>query len=302
MKTKITSLALLLIIFTVVSCKKDKVSSVDDDCDETNISTAAILNHGLGAIETPEYIYKSLPVYMPDENYYRGTKPATYIQKHPPVGDQGASQTCGGWAIGYAGRSIAYRASHPSSSWGNGINVFSPAYVYNSLNNGSCNVGLTAPAVFNLFQNDGICTWSKKPFVAGQCTPAPNSQMNNNAANYKIAANSWGTIPFPGNSSTLTQTINAIKTNLVAGNAVVVLLKIEHYYDHLGKGKILKKFNAASVRGNHFNTIIGYNQSKRYFILQNSWGTDWATNGLAYVSYDMITSGAWMELYYMNKQ
>ena len=34
---------------------------------------------------------------------------------------------------------------------------------------------------------------------------------------------------------------------------------------------------------NHALQVIGYNKTGNYYILKNSWGTDWGMNGYAYV-------------------
>ena len=287
------------ITITTDSCKKETITPVKPSAPE---AVFGFENHGMGAVVTSPEIYAALPVYNFDENS-RPVQPLTYTQLHPPVGDQGQSEACAAWAIGYAARAIAYRASHTSSSWTNTTNKFSPEYVYNSLNGGSCSAGLTPASIFNLFKNMGVCTWSKMPFVAGQCSPQPTAAMNANAANYKIANQSWGTIPLPGNNNAALATcVNAIKTKILAGNTVIVALKVETNYDHLGNNQVMTQYNPATIRGNHLNVIVGYNETGRYFVLQNSWGTSWATGGLGRISYDVIKTGCWYELYYMNKQ
>lgn len=287
------------ITITTNSCKKETVTPVNLANPET---ASGFENHGLGALVTSPEIYASLPVYDFDENS-RAVQPLSYLQPHPPVGDQGQSEACAAWAIGYAARAIAYRASHASTTWSKTKNIFSPEFVYNSLNGGNCNVGLTPTSIFNLFKNQGVCTWSKMPFVVGQCTTPPTPAMKANAAIYKIANQSWGTIPLPGNNTAaLGKCVNAIKTKILAGNTVVVALKVETNYDHLGSNQIMTQYNPATIRGNHLNVIVGYNETQRYFILQNSWGKSWASGGLGRISYDVIKTGCWYELYYMNKQ
>lgn len=287
------------IIITSNSCKKESTAMVNSAAPQT---TAGFIHHGLGALVTPQDVYASLPVYDFEENS-RAPQPPTFMQLHPPVGDQGDSETCAAWAIGYGARSIAYRQSHSSSSWSKSTNLFSPEYIYNSLNGGSCSAGLTAPSIFNLFKTQGVCLWNKMPFVAGQCSPQPSPLMKANAANYKIANQSWGTIPLPGNNNAaLAQCVKAIKTKILAGNSVVVGLQVEGNYDNLGNNQVMTQYNPATIRGNHFNVIVGYNEPNRYFILQNSWGTSWATGGLGRISYDVIKTGCWFELYYLNKQ
>ena len=38
------------------------------------------------------------------------------------------------------------------------------------------------------------------------------------------------------------------------------------------------------------NTIYGYDNSKKVFLVENQWGTSWGNAGLYYISYSMFTS------------
>ncbi|GAI68193.1 unnamed protein product [marine sediment metagenome] len=42
--------------------------------------------------------------------------------------------------------------------------------------------------------------------------------------------------------------------------------------------------------GGHGVALVGWNDTDRYFILRNSWGTNWGINGYCYYSYDLIKS------------
>lgn len=48
----------------------------------------------------------------------------------------------------------------------------------------------------------------------------------------------------------------------------------------------------APSRGGHAMLIVGYNHAQEYFIVKNSWGSDWGHNGYAYLSYDYIRTYA----------
>jgi C1A family cysteine protease len=40
--------------------------------------------------------------------------------------------------------------------------------------------------------------------------------------------------------------------------------------------------------GNHAMTIIGYDDTKKMFKIQNSWGKDWGDHGFCYMPYDVL--------------
>jgi len=50
---------------------------------------------------------------------------------------------------------------------------------------------------------------------------------------------------------------------------------------------IVPKPNIATekLQGGHCMNIIGYDDSKQWFICANSWGTSWGNNGLCFIPY-----------------
>jgi C1A family cysteine protease len=46
--------------------------------------------------------------------------------------------------------------------------------------------------------------------------------------------------------------------------------------------------NPAPSVGGHAMLIVGYNRLKNYFIVKNSWGSDWGHDGYAWISYEYI--------------
>lgn len=42
----------------------------------------------------------------------------------------------------------------------------------------------------------------------------------------------------------------------------------------------------------HVMTIVGYDHGRQMFRVKNSWGSDWADSGYAWVAYDMVTRAA----------
>jgi len=87
------------------------------------------------------------------------------------------------------------------------------------------------------------------------------------------------------------QNESEIKQTLVSGAAVSFGFNV---YDSFfgswdrttGIMPIPKK--SESLQGGHAVTIIGYDDSKRCFLIQNSWGTDWGLNGKFWMPYSFL--------------
>ena len=84
---------------------------------------------------------------------------------------------------------------------------------------------------------------------------------------------------------------NYIEKVLASGRPVVTGLKVA--WDGLEAsetGTIRTRFdkdgNAASSSAGHAMLVVGYDSSQRFFIVKNSWGTDWGDKGYCYVDYD----------------
>ena len=61
-------------------------------------------------------------------------------------------------------------------------------------------------------------------------------------------------------------------TNSVANNGIVPL----------------PNTNIEQLQGGHCMNLIGFDDSKQWFICANSWGTNWGNKGLCYLPYSYI--------------
>lgn len=82
-------------------------------------------------------------------------------------------------------------------------------------------------------------------------------------------------------------TIENIKDKIRNNIPVICGVWVDENYYRLNKlnfwwepNKLTKKY------GGHAQTIVGYNDEKRYFIIENSWGTSWGKNGICHVPYN----------------
>ena len=226
---KLTAVLALILIVFISSCKKDTKSSIIPTPPINNIS------YSLGCEMLPASEYAKIEQAKP---ITLKTLPASVNLVVPPVGNQGSEGSCVAFGTTYAGRSINWQAAHPGV-WSNTANVFSPEYVYNQIKiNASCGSGSYVTSGLNLLKTKGACKLSTMPYVDGQCSLAPNSAQNTDAANYKIAG-----------YSTLPPVAATIKTYLAAGKPVIVAGPVNNAYMYLANNAILGNFVSPSLGG-----------------------------------------------------
>lgn len=211
--------------------------------------------------------------FLPEEDYQKidlakkvpAAKASYKYLTTPNVGNQGPDGACVGWGVGYSARSIMTGAR----------TYFSPAYIYNQIKLGDCSAGSYISTALNLVRNEGVCTWSYMPYQAGDCYTQPNYNQRRNASYYKVSGYSRVSI-----------NVSSIRNQIAYGRPVVVGGPVDSYFMNLGYNRILTY--ASGSGGGHCYTVVGYNDDYRCFLIQNSWGTSWATNGYGWISYDII--------------
>ena len=81
--------------------------------------------------------------------------------------------------------------------------------------------------------------------------------------------------------------IETVKAALRNGPLVTTL---DVYADFVVYSSGIYKHSKGEYLGGHAVSIVGFNDAERYWLVRNSWGTDWGDNGFVKVSYD-DTSG-----------
>ena len=210
----------------------------------------------------------------------------------PPIGNQGAENSCVGWASGYAIKSFQEAQEHKWSLSGgtgpNGINtdhVFSPAFIYNQINGGKDNGSIFTDA-FSLLEKQGAAPWSSMPYVAGQYTNQPTAAAIAAAKPYIIST--YYSLPKAN--------LGQIKTVLASGQPVFWGAEIDNVLEN-GKFAILSGAFGTD-EGGHAMTLVGYDDNKQAFKVMNSWGTGYEQSGFFWVSYDWIQNNGHMSVMY----
>lgn len=190
----------------------------------------------------------------------------------PPIGDQGSFPSCVGWATAYA---MKTQQEQRERNWGvnSAAHQFSALYVYNQIQ--VPQGGAYTTSALNLLKGQGCDVIAG--FNPGNVATMPGSASRAAAASYKIA--SW-------NSVMLSPRL--IKTLLSQGRPIILGIKIKPDFDSLSAVNQIYDNSSGYSRGNHAICLIGYDDAKQAFKLQNSWGAGWGVGGYGWISYSLF--------------
>lgn len=194
---------------------------------------------------------------------------------NPPIGDQGNEGSCVGWSVGYAATSIINYQKY--NCWNTAER--SPSYVYNQIKvSANCQSGSYIKDALNLVQNQGDCSLFLMPYNVGDCATQPTIQQQNDAAANK--AIKWAALD--------ANDVAGIKHALYLGFPVVVGFNVTTSFDLMWSNGGIWNTNLGPSRGGHATCIIGFDETKQMFKVQNQWGTNGGDQGFFWVTYDNI--------------
>jgi hypothetical protein len=199
----------------------------------------------------------------------------------PPPGNQGQQSSCVAWATAYALRSYqAHVRSRTSLVTGDGqidsSRVFSPAFVYNQINNGRDAGSLFSDAL-QLMQTRGVAPLRYMPYSQTDYTSMPTADAVNAAANYRIAF--WKQI-------NVNEPVE-LKAQLNAGYPVIIGAMIDEGFEQAGKGYVWSEIKGKQL-GGHAMLVVGYDDDRNAFRVLNSWGTGWGDAGYYWLDYALF--------------
>lgn len=136
----------------------------------------------------------------------------------------------------------------------------------------------------------GICPEVLCPYDISKFTVAPSQVAEAAAGQYKIS------------SYQRLNTISDVQRCLAGGYPVVLGMTVYESFESNSVTKtgivpIPKKYEV--VLGGHAMLIVGYKRigQTQYFIVRNSWGTDWGDKGYCYIPTSFITKGIIFDLW-----
>lgn len=87
-------------------------------------------------------------------------------------------------------------------------------------------------------------------------------------------------------------TLNNIRQELAAGNAVVIGFEVYESFTKIGPdGVAPMPKEGEKLEGGHAVLLVGYDNARKVFIVKNSWGPNWADHGYFYMPFDYVKKG-----------
>lgn len=217
----------------------------------------------------------------------------------PKARSQSRYGTCTSWATTYAALTIAeavkndwidqnYITSH----------ALSPLFVYAQIkleSNDDCQNGTRIPDALELLKTKGAPLYSSFDVL---CAERVSPSLFSEASNHKIddyftLFNSWC---FDNNEK-----VRKVKKALSEDCPVVVSMVV---YNSFNDAKNYWNGLLDNKRGNHAMCIVGYDDDVNdgSFLIMNSWGDDWGSDGFTWVTYkDFCRTANWAFELYLKK-
>lgn len=138
--------------------------------------------------------------------------------------------------------------------------------------------GATITDAMNVLANVGVCSEEVWSYDVTKFAITPTQEAYNQASMHKGV-----------NYYRVDQNENAIKQCLANGYPVVYGFTVFESFESdavASTGKQPLPSPNEQCLGGHAVLICGYNDDGKYFIVRNSWGSDWGDNGYFYQPYD----------------
>ena len=198
-----------------------------------------------------------------------------------PVGDQGATGSCVGWATSYGlrrwlhwketGKKLHFSVRYVWMS-SKEIDPWTPNVAFDG-------AGTRIREAFKIMNKYGACRDKMWPF--GDPLPtAQESAIMSDARKYRIGL------------------YHALSTNderrlhLQKQGPFVIGVPVHTNWRSIGTDGIVPS-PAGALLGGHAVLVVGYDDHKKLFKLQNSWGKDWGDKGFGYFPYDYVANHSW---------
>ncbi len=221
---------------------------------------------------------------------YRGMPPAYSLEKHAPyAGDQGQYGTCMAWATAYSAATIIFAQTHGLTDRDKITKAaFSPTYLFHNIvtTNDNCQTGANPGKAIEAMLLMGVPFIRTVPYTCGRSwtSSADAEAKMYRAMDFHLV---FGTDKDPKDASFK---IEATKKALLENTPVIVGFDLPKSF-HRIKGDVWNPDPAESTggwqHGKHAMTVIAYDDRKEggAFLLMNSWGRTWGSNGTVWVRY-----------------
>ena len=155
----------------------------------------------------------------------------------------------------------------------------SPEFLYNYTKaSSSCGSGAAILSSMQFLRGRGICTWATLPYDYnnGCDTSIISNSMKDQALGYRISKSGY----------ILSSDQNAIKTSIYNKHPLTIGFQMDYNFYNAYPGYIWN--SRGTLMSTHAVTIVGYDDTKRAYKVQNSWGSTWGDGGFTWIDYDFL--------------
>ena len=188
----------------------------------------------------------------------------------PAPRNQADTSTCTSWGTTYAAASQAARRNGLGAAV-----VLSPAFTYNIVaNDHTCRNATSTSATLDVLKNVGALPIEEYVFDAGWCGRQPTAAEKQRAARYRIK--NWSRFDATD--------LNAVKQQIARGVPVIFAMRIGATITGLRGDTVVE--DDRDLGGSHAMVAVGFDDDRKAFRIQNSWGRGWGDGGYGWFGYD----------------
>jgi C1A family cysteine protease len=192
----------------------------------------------------------------------------------PLARSQSATSTCVSWAATYAAASFVLRQRGVTSGSAAAL-ALSPAFTYNQVSRDQwCRTGTKAALTLDLLRDVGALPLDEFAFDGGWCGRQPSQAELDRAKQFRIRG--WTALD--------ASAPQRVKEQLARGAPVIFSMRITRKMQALRGDTVLEEDDAPGE--GHAMVVVGYDDARRAFLVQNSWGRSWGANGLGWFGYE----------------
>ena len=222
----------------------------------------------------------------------------------PPVGYQGETNTCTGWAASYYYKTYQEWLEHGWDLVNGAPNyeyIFSPSFVYNQISekpDSNCKKGAEIGDALQLIVDQGDLPWSGFPWPPINCDLQPSPAQKTAGGEYDgIGYGAFFITQGPPIGPEQDHNLTPLKQWLANDDPFILGFPIYSEFDNYHcYDVVMPPLYPASYRGLHAVAVVGYDDNRAGvggFKIINSWGTGWGCYGYAWLSYDFVREYAW---------
>jgi len=139
--------------------------------------------------------------------------------------------------------------------------------------------GMSIAGAISAMQLKGACLQEEFPFDLENVNSCPGEEAFTHAMDYKVS-----------DAVSIPVDVEAMKSCLAEGYPIVFGLKLTaQFFEPLEGGYVpVPDPPQSAEHGLHAMLIVGYNERQQLFIVRNSWGTDWGSDGYVYLPYGYV--------------